>query len=95
MAWLGLGNAAYSSGALEEAAQSYRSAIEIEPQHAIAMNNLSQVYLELGCRESALDTVEAALAVTGSDDPMRPHLQATFAEIAGSQPRPRCVTALR
>ena len=50
-----LGNAYYESGKWKEAIESYKQAIRIDPDDAIAHYNLSLAYIMLNDRGSALD----------------------------------------
>ena len=74
LSWLGLGNAAYAQESFRIAAAAYGRALEADPEDPIVLNNLSQVYLRLGCREQALATIDAALAVIDASNPVRPQL---------------------
>ena len=91
MAWLGLGNALYAEEKLPDAREAYRKMLEIKPGDAVAMNNLSQVYLELGCRDGALATINAALASVDDTDPVRAHLRVTQGEVLQSAAESRCL----
>jgi len=90
LAWLGLGNAWYSEGGLLEARNAYRKTLEIEPDHRIALNNLSQVYLGLGCRDDALETINAALSGVDEADPVRSHLLVTQKDVIQSDAGSQC-----
>jgi tetratricopeptide (TPR) repeat protein len=90
LAWLGLGNASYAQGQLVEAENAYRKVLGIKPGDAIALNNLSQVYLGLGCRDDALATINAALSGVGATDPIRSHLLLTQKEAKRSDAGFRC-----
>jgi tetratricopeptide (TPR) repeat protein len=76
-AWLGLGNALYGKGDLKYAGDAYRRSLALQPGSAITLNNLSQVYLELGCRTEALATIDAALSGASPQDPFYPDLLET------------------
>lgn len=90
IAWLGFGNALYASGALRQAGDAYRSALGIEPDDAIALNNLAQVYIDQGCRDAALATIDAAIAGTEEADPVGPHLLQTREAAVASEPGLHC-----
>ena len=90
LAWLGLGNAWYSEGGLLEARNAYRKTLEIEPDHRIALNNLSQVYLGLGCRDDALETINAALSGVDEADLVRSHLLVTQKDVIQSDAGSQC-----
>lgn len=90
LAWLGLGNALFTEGQLQDAGTAYRKVLESQPGDAVAMNNLSQVYLQLGCRDNALATINAALSGVDEHDPLRSHLLLTKNEVQRSDAGPRC-----
>lgn len=81
LAWLGLGNALYAGGKLQSARSAYHHALELDPGDLIAMNNLSQVHAELGCRDDALEIIKAALSDVAADDPMHRYLSLTMQEV--------------
>ena len=91
LAWLGLGNASYAEGELLQAGNAYRKMLEIKPDDAVALNNLSQVYLELGCRDDALATIHAALSGVDAPNPVRSHLLLTQKEAKRSDAGSRCL----
>lgn len=91
LAWLGLGNAAYTRGEIQVARNAYLKALEISPGDAIALNNLSQVYVSLGCRDNALETINSALNAVTADDPLYTYLHQTLAEVKQSHLTNRCV----
>lgn len=84
LAWLGLGNALYANGKLQPARNAYQKVLEIDPQHAIALNNLSQVYADLGCRDDALKTIDSALSIVNTADPMFRYLRVTMDDVRNS-----------
>lgn len=90
IAWLGLGNASYAQGEFPEAEEAYRKVLEIKPGDAIALNNLSQVYLELGCRDDALVTINAALSGVDENDTVYSHLLITQKETQQSDVGTEC-----
>ena len=82
-AWMGLGNARYAASDLGGAGQAYERATQLDPEAAVAFNNLAQVLLELGRREAARAAVERAIELGG------PHLESferTRGEIRNSPP---------
>lgn len=91
LAWLGLGNTLYANGALPSARSAYQKVLEIEPEHTIAMNNLSQVYAEMGCRDDALKTINMALSAVDAGDPLHRHLSLTAEQVKQSTPASRCL----
>ena len=90
LAWLGLGNAFYGNGDLIDAGNAYRQVLEIRPGNAIALNNLSQVYLGLGCRDEALGTIAAALSGVNASNPVHAHLLLTRNEVNKLDSASRC-----
>ena len=82
LAWLALGNASYADGDLEAAQRAFEDSVWADPNSVIAMNNLSQVYLERGQRDEAEATIHAALSMVDADDPLYGLLQQTAAAIA-------------
>lgn len=69
LAWLGLGNSYYAQGDLDSAERSYSQLLTIEPNHAVALNNLSQVQADQGCFEAAAATLDTALVAAESHPP--------------------------
>ncbi len=62
-ALLGRGNAAYALGQLEQAAQAYRHATEVQPDFADAWNNLAQALLDQGQLVPARQAIDQAVAL--------------------------------
>lgn len=79
--WLGLGNASYATGDLDAARIAYETSVSLDDGNVIAMNNLSQVYLELGCVGRAYATLQEALALIDSSDPYFGQMQQMLADI--------------
>jgi tetratricopeptide (TPR) repeat protein len=90
LAWLGLGNVLYSQGELQDAEQAYRKVLAIDTGDAVAMNNLAQVYVDQGCSDEALTTIEAALSIVAEKDPVRAHLLRTRQDILRREPKSSC-----
>lgn len=90
LGWLGLGNAAYSTGELAAARSAYRQLLAIDPADPIALNNLAQVSMDLGCRDEALATIYAALSLVESGDSLYASLQETLSEILHSESAAIC-----
>lgn len=91
LAWLGFGNALYAEGELPAAARAYQKALAIHAGDAITMNNLSQVYLQLGCRNGALTTITNALSGVDETDPVHAHLLVTQSEVQESDMKSKCL----
>lgn len=64
---IGLANAQYAAGALEEAEQTLRAAIVAHPSAAVAWNNLAHVLGERGRKAAALAAARRAVEIGGSD----------------------------
>jgi Flp pilus assembly protein TadD len=60
--WLGRGNAAYATGDLATAVESFRRAAGLVPANAAVRHNLAQALLEAGCPHAALSEARAASA---------------------------------
>ena len=69
LAQLGLGNAYYAVGQLERAQAAYASLLRMDPDNAIALNNLAQVLAEQGAHSNAVQTIDAALSVADIGSP--------------------------
>jgi tetratricopeptide (TPR) repeat protein len=85
-AWLGLGNTHYQSGRLPAAEDSYRQAVRVDPGYLAAWNNLAEVLAERGCYNTAITTLDTALASPGSTDALRKLLLQTRSEIISRRP---------
>lgn len=81
VAWLGMGNTAYSLNQKADALRAYRELLRIDPGSVVGKNNLAQVLAELGCREAALALLAEALKSAQDSDPLRASLQRTREEI--------------
>jgi len=91
LAWLGLGNARYSQGDLESAERAYNQLLRTEPNHAVALNNLSLVQAEQGCFEKAAATLDTALAATTSNISMQEIIRKTREEIGVRRSTAACL----
>lgn len=81
-AHLAVGNHAYASSELEQAAAHYRDGLALAPGDAVLGNNYASVMGELGCRTEALAAVDAALAAHPADGPWQAELRQTRSEVA-------------
>jgi len=61
--WLNLGEAYYESGKYEEAIESCKQAIRIDPDDAYAHNNLGLAYAQLGKYEEAIKSYKQAIRI--------------------------------
>jgi len=59
-AWTALGNARYHQERHREAASAYMQALELDPGHWVALNNLVHVLIDLGCTQQARARAESA-----------------------------------
>jgi Peptidase_C39 like family/Tetratricopeptide repeat len=66
-AWIGLGNAAYAAGDLEQAENAFRTATKRHPEAAPAWNNLAHVLGQKGRRREAMAAAERAVRLGGPD----------------------------
>ena len=85
-AWLGLGNTRYQAGNLPGAEDGYRQAVRVDPGFLPAWNNLAEVLAEQGCFDTAITTLDSALARCGDSDPLRTLLLQTRREILTRRP---------
>lgn len=84
-ALVGLGNLSFEGGALQEAEGYYRRALDADPDHPGANNNLAMVYLSRGER---LDEAERlARNALKQGGPLRPYILDTLANIYVRQER--------
>jgi tetratricopeptide (TPR) repeat protein len=67
--WIGIGNAAYRQGELPRAAEAFRTALAIDPDHLPARLNLAEVLAEGGASCEALRALGVAPA---EEHPLRP-----------------------
>jgi tetratricopeptide (TPR) repeat protein len=79
-------NGLRAAGRAQAALRHYRRAIANDPQHAAARNNLADLLLAYDCVGQARAALAPALAAVDDDDPLRPVLAATAAEIAQAGP---------
>ena len=91
LAWLGLGNAWYAQGDLDAAERAYSQLLTTVPNHAVALNNLSQVQAEQGCFEKAVATLNAALAASTSNASMHEIIRETHEEIGARRSTDACL----
>lgn len=80
-----LGNSLYERRMNATAEASWRMAIFLQPGHAGAINNLAELLARGGRRSAALALLDRALAGRLEPESLRPVLQQTRRELAGSQ----------
>jgi Peptidase_C39 like family/Tetratricopeptide repeat len=79
-AWIGLGNAAYTAGNLDEAENAFRTATQRRPHAAAAWNNLAHVLGQKGRRQEAVAAAQRAVRLGG---PNVMTYRATLREVGG------------
>lgn len=78
---LGVANVAAARRSWREAAQNYAEVLKLQPGAAAAVNNLAESYARLGCVDRAREVLRSGLAALPSDEPLRPALARTLAEV--------------
>jgi tetratricopeptide (TPR) repeat protein len=92
--WLGLANVAALREDWTAAEQGYRKVLALEPRQAAALNNRAEALRHLGCVDAARALLLDATTSLPPDDPLRPALAATLAQIeadGGSTPTAACM----
>lgn len=85
-AWLGLGNIHYQAGNVLAAEHNYRQAVRVDPGFLPGWNNLAEVLAERGCFDTAITTLDGALARQDATDALRTLLLQTRREILARRP---------
>lgn len=65
VAWLGVGNSAYTEGRMEAALEAYQTLVALHPDFADGWNNLAQVLFEQGRMEEASSAIARAIQLGG------------------------------
>ncbi len=78
---MGLGNSAYAENDLAAAANAFQQAIEANPAHAAAYNNLAHVLLAQKNPVRAKAIAEQGLALAKNDEKLRSQIMQTLSEI--------------
>lgn len=81
VARFGLANALDAEGQVAAARREYRELLALNPNDLAPLNNLADLLRRSGCRTQALATIDRALAVAATSDPLRPALEQTRGEI--------------
>lgn len=89
---LGLANIAYTREDWVNAQAWYEQVIAIEPDHAIAYNNLADTLVQRGCATDAAHAIEHALSLT-TDATLRAAFEATAQRIHALPPGTHCQIA--
>jgi tetratricopeptide (TPR) repeat protein len=85
-AFIGLGNTAYALGDFAEAASALHAAIALQPDSAIAHNNLADTLLQQNDLDSALVYARRAVQLGGGQPAFTQTLREIEARIAASKP---------
>lgn len=91
LAWLGLGNASYAQGDLDSAEIAYKKLLVIDPDNAVALNNLSHVQADRGCVKEASATLNTALSIAGSDSAVRGMIEESLQQLRSQEPSTACL----
>ncbi|MGD8616114.1 MAG: PA2778 family cysteine peptidase [Gammaproteobacteria bacterium] len=89
----GRANALHTLGKLEEAEQAYRHLLAENPGHVAALNNLAEVYMDLGCYREADSAIRRALMLVDVNNSLYPVLSDTrkhLESMATQQPSDQC-----
>lgn len=65
IAFMGLGNSKYSLHELDDAAEAFRLATELQPENGVAYNNWANVLNELGKRDEAIKAAQRVVELGG------------------------------
>ena len=79
IARFGRASTLHALGRLNEARQAYQQLIADHPAQVAALNNLAEVYMDLGCFLQAQATIRKALVLDESKSPLHPVLLDTLA----------------
>lgn len=85
IAWLGVGNAAYVAGRLDEAIGSFARAARLGPQNVATRNNLAQALLDAGCVPEARREARRALELAAAT-PLAAVVAQTLADAEATSP---------
>ncbi len=85
IAWLGVGNAAYAAGRLDEAIDSFARAVQLGPRNAATRNNLAQALLDAGCVPEARREARRALELAAAT-PLAAAIAHTLADAEATRP---------
>lgn len=91
LAWLGLGNASYAQGELKSAETAYRKLIALNPNDAVALNNLAQVQADRGCYADASTTLDTALSMAGDDPVIRGIIEESRQQLSSGASSKTCL----
>lgn len=79
IARFGRASTLHALGRLNESRQAYQQLIADNPAQVAALNNLAEVYMDLGCFLQAQATIRKALVLDESNSPLHPVLLDTLA----------------
>ena len=77
IAQFGRANALHALGRLQDAGKAYRQIVASDASNIAALNNLAEVYADLGCHQLAEETISEAFASADENAPLRPVLMDT------------------
>ncbi|MEH6543638.1 MAG: PA2778 family cysteine peptidase [Porticoccaceae bacterium] len=83
----GLANALYASGDSLGAERTFRHLLRLQPEHAVAHNNLAHLLNERGCYADALIEIEKGFAGLNNNHPLYMQLQETRTEVISARDR--------
>ena len=97
---LGLANIAATEARWSEAERGYAAVLDLDPGSAAAMNNRAEALARLGCVAAARDVLRIGSARLAADDPLRPAVARTAAELElraarEASPEPAACTRFR
>jgi tetratricopeptide (TPR) repeat protein len=84
----GRANALHALGRLDAARAAYQKLIADHPTHIAALNNLAEVYADLGCPLAARATIGRAFTLVDHNHPLYPILDDTRQRVQGIATRP-------
>lgn len=79
---LGVANVAAGEGDWARAEQLYRNVLAVDPRQTAALNNRAEALRHLGCADTARASLLAGAKTIPADDPLRPTVERTLAELA-------------
>jgi hypothetical protein len=79
---LGVANVAARKRDWARAEQLYRNVLAVDPRQTAALNNRAEALRRLGCADTARASLLAGAKTIPADDPLRPTVERTLAELA-------------
>jgi tetratricopeptide (TPR) repeat protein len=87
VARFGRANALHALDRLDQARAAYQQLITDDPTHVAALNNLAEVYADLGCSRQAQATISRAFSLVDNDHPLYPVLLDTRQRVTSAAGR--------